>query len=104
MRRTGQHAVKATFEPADNRVRDALMRGTPLSSVARLIGRDDAEPVSLLVEPWGTGDFDGFVRVELLVHPEHTAELLEGVEFELLAGHKPLGCGKVLLYAALDSR
>ena len=104
MRRTGQHAVKATFEPADDQVRDVLTRGAPLSSVARLSGRDDPEPVSLLLERWGSGDYDGFVRIELLVHPEQTAELLEGVEFELLAGHKLLGCGKVLLYATLDSR
>ena len=102
MRRTGQHAVKATFEPADERVRAVLMRGAPLSSAARLTGCDDPDPVSLLLEPCGTGTYDGFVRVELLVHPEQTAELLEGVEFELVAGHKPLGRGKVLLYAALD--
>ena len=102
MRRPGRHAVKATFEPVDDRARAALMRGAPLSSAARLTGRDAPAPVSLLLEPCGTGGYDGFVRVELLVHPEQTAERLEGVEFELLAGHEPLGRGKVLLYAALD--
>ena len=102
MRRPGRHAVKATFEPADERVRAVLTRGAPLSSAARLTGRDDPDPVSLLLESCRTGAYDGFVRIELLVHPEQTAELLEGVEFELLGGHKPLGRGKVLLYAALD--
>ena len=69
MRRPGRHAVKATFEPADERVRAVLMRGAPLSSAARLTGHDDLDPVSLLLEPCGSGDYDGFVRVELLVHP-----------------------------------
>ena len=96
MRRTGRHAVTATFEPADDRVRAVLAQGTPLSSAARLVGRDDPGPVSLLLEACGSGGYDGLVRAELLVHPERTRALLAGVEFELLAGRRLLGCGKIL--------
>ena len=96
MRRTGRHAVKATFEPAGDRVRAVLAQGTPLSSAARLVGRDDPGPVSLLLEACGSGGYDGLVRAELLVHPERTGALLAGVEFELLAGRRLLGCGKIL--------
>ena len=100
MRRTGRHAVTAIFEPADDRVRGVLTRGAPLSSAARLIGRGvpepAASPVSLLLEACDPGRYDGLVRVELLAHPERTGALLEGVEFELLAGRGPLGCGRVL--------
>lgn len=96
MRRTGRHAVTATFEPADDRVRAVLAQGAPLSSAARLVGRDDPGPVSLLLEACGSGGYDGLVRAELLVHPERTGALLAGVEFELLAGRRLLGCGKIL--------
>ena len=96
MRRTGQHAVKAAFEPADDRVRALLARGAPVSSAARLVGHDDLVPVSLLLESCEPGGYEGIVRVELLVRPEQSGELLDGVEFELLAGRRPLGCGKVL--------
>ena len=73
-----------------------LAQGTPLSSAARLVGRDDPGPVSLLLEACGSGGYDGLVRAELLVHPERTRALLAGVEFELLAGRRLLGCGKSL--------
>lgn len=100
MRRTGRHAVTAIFEPADDRVRGVLTRGAPLSSAARLVGRGVPEPasspVSLLLESCDPGSPDGLVRVELLVHPERTGVLLEGVEFELSAGQGPLGCGRVI--------
>ena len=96
MRRTGRHAVTATFKPADDRVRAVLAQGAPLSSAARLVGRDDPGPVSLLLEACGSSGYDGFVRAELLVHPERTGALLAGVEFELLAGRRLLGCGKIL--------
>ena len=100
MRRTGRHAVTAIFEPADDRVRGVLTRGAPLSSAARLVGRGVPEPasspVSLLLESCDPGSRDGLVRVELLVHPERTGVLLEGVEFELSAGQGPLGCGRVI--------
>ena len=96
MRRTGRHALRAFFEPADDRVRSVLTRGAPLSSAARLVGRDVSGSVSVLLESCDPGSYDGLVRVELLVHPEQTSAFLEGVEFELLAGHRPLGCGKVL--------
>lgn len=100
MRRTGRHAVTAVFEPADDRVRGVLTRGAPLSSPARLVGRGVPGPapsaVSLLLEACDPSRYDGRVRVELLAHPERTGALLEGVEFELLAGRGPLGCGRVL--------
>lgn len=96
MRRTGRHALRATFDPADDRTRAALKRGAPLSSAARFVDRDDLSPASLLLEPCDRADFDGLVRVEFLVHPERTRELLAGVEFELLAGRRPLGYGRVL--------
>lgn len=96
MRRTGRHALKATFDPADDRTRALLARGAPLSSAARFVNRDDLNPSSLLLEPCDRVDFDGLVRVEFLVHPERTPELLAGVEFELLAGSRPLGYGRVL--------
>ena len=88
--------MTATFEPADDRVRTVLAQGTPLSSAARLVGRDDPGSVSLLLEACGSGDYDGLVRAEFLVHPERTVALLAGVEFELLAGRRLLGCGKIL--------
>ena len=93
MRRTGRHALKATFDPADDRTRALLARGAPLSSAACSVNRDDLNPSSLLLEPY---DRVGLVRVEFLVHPERTRELLAGVEFELLAGSRPLGYGRVL--------
>ena len=96
MRRTGRHALRATFDPADDRTRAVLKRGAPLSSAARFVDRDDLSPASLLLEPCDRADFDGLVRVEFLVHPERTRELLAGVEFELLAGRRPLGYGRVL--------
>ena len=96
MRCTGRHAVTATFEPADGRVRAVLAQGTPLSSAARLVGRGDPGPVSLLLEACGSGGYDSLVRAELLAHPERTGALLAGVEFELLAGCRLLGCGKIL--------
>lgn len=100
MRRTGRHALTAIFEPADDRVRGVLLRGAPISSAARLVGGGvpgpAPDPVSLLLEACDPGCYDGRVRVELLACPERTGALLEGVEFELLAGRGPLGCGRVL--------
>ena len=95
MRRTGQHAVEATFHPSCERPRDVLARGEPISSVAVFPGQD-CPPVSVLLEASGSEDYDGSVRLELAVQPHETRRLPRGVEFELQAGHEVLGRGSIL--------
>ena len=93
MKRPGEHAVLATFRPADDRTRKALRHGYPVSSVARFTGTDIA-PASLLVDAHQQDN--DLVRIELLVHPEQTKELPEGIGFELVAGTVLLGSGTIL--------
>ena len=49
MRRPGQHAVFATFRPADDQTRAVLRRGKPVSSLARFTGTD-TPPASMLMD------------------------------------------------------
>ena len=95
MRRTGRHAVDAFFDPLDDRTRDVLTRGAPVSSAAVFENGDTMSPVSLLLESCSRGRYDGSVRLELAVHPHKTRQLPRGVEFELLAGHDVLGRGRI---------
>ena len=93
MRRTGRHAVEASFHPLDNRTRDVLTHGTPISSAAVFENGGTTEPVSLLLESSSRGRHDDLVRLELAVHPHKTRQLPRGVMFKLLAGQNILGCG-----------
>ena len=93
MRRPGQHAVIATFSPADDRTRAALRRGKPVSSVVRFTHTEMA-PTSLLMDAYRPDD--NLVRIELLVHPEQTKQLPQGIGFELVAGNALLGSGTIL--------
>lgn len=93
MRRPGQHAVFATFSPADDRTRAVLRRGKPVSSLARFTDTD-TPPASLLMDACQKGD--NLVRIELLAHPEHTKQLPQGTGFELVAGNSLLGSGTIL--------
>lgn len=95
MRRPGQHAVIATFSPADDRTRSVLRRGDPLSSVVRFTGTDMA-PTSLLMEAHEQDS--NLVRIELLADPERTKQLPENIAFELIAGTALLGSGRILPY------
>ncbi len=95
MRRPGQHAVFATFRPADDRTRAVLRRGKPVSSLARFTGTD-TPPASLLMDACQKGEGDNLVRIELLVHAERTKQLPEGSNFELVAGGALLGYGTIL--------
>ena len=83
----------ATFRPADDRTRKVLRQGRPFSSVARF-SDTDITPVSLTMEAYQQGD--DLVRIELLVHPEQTKQLPEGIGFELVAGNVLLGSGRIL--------
>ena len=93
MRRTGRHAVEASFDPLDDRTRDVLSRGAPVSSAAVFDNDDAMSPVSLLLESCSRGHYDGLVRLELAVSPHRTRQLPRGVKFELLAGDNVLGRG-----------
>ena len=93
MRRPGQHAVFATFRPADDQTRAVLRRGKPVSSLARFTGTD-TPPASMLMDACQKGD--NLVRIELLVHAERTKQLPEGSNFELVAGDALLGYGTIL--------
>ena len=93
MRRPGQHAVFATFSPADDRIRTVLRRGKPVSSLARFTDTD-TPPASLLMDACQKSD--NLVRIELLVHAERTKQLPEGSNFELVAGDALLGYGTIL--------
>ena len=93
MRRPGQHAVIATFSPADDRTQEVLRRGKPVSSVVRFTHKDMA-PTSLLMDAYRPDD--NLVRIELLVHPEQTKHLPGGIDFELVAGNQLLGRGRIL--------
>lgn len=93
MRRTGQHAVEASFDPLDDRTRDVLTRGAPVSSAAVFDNGDAMPPVSLLLESCSRGRYDGLVRLEMAVNPHKTRQLPRGVTFELLAGDNVLGRG-----------
>ena len=93
MRRPGEHAILATFHTADDRTRKVLRQGRPFSSVARFSGTN-ITPVSLTMEACKQGD--DLVRIELLVHPEQTKQLPEGIGFELVAGNVLLGGGRIL--------
>lgn len=91
MRRPGQHAVFATFRPADDRTRAVLCRGEPVSSLARFTA---TPPASLLMDACQKND--NLVRIELLVHAERTKQLPEGADFELVAGDALLGYGTII--------
>ena len=93
MRRTGRHAVQASFNPLDDRTRDVLTRGIPISSPAVFENGDTVAPISLLLESCSRDHYDGLVRLELAVDPHETCRLPRGVDFELLAGEGILGRG-----------
>lgn len=93
MRRPGRHAVIAAFSPANERTLAVLRRGKPLSSVARF-RRTDMAPTSLLMDAYRLDD--NLVRIELLVKPEQTTQLRQGIGFDLLAGDALLGTGTIL--------
>ena len=95
MRRTGSHAVDASFHPFDDRTRDVLTRGEPISSVAVFENVDDLAPISLLLDSNSPGSYEGLVRLELAADPEQTRRLPRGVEFELVAGKSTLGRGHI---------
>ena len=95
MRRTGLHAVDASFHPFDDRTRDVLARGEPISSVAVFENVDDLAPISLLLDSNSPSSYEGLVRLELAVDPEKTRRLPRGVEFELVAGKNTLGRGHI---------